>query len=328
LIPEKDRDILQSSTYGTGLMIRHAANQKNVERILIGIGGSATNDGGVGMADALGVLLLDSEEDPLSPCPAGLEKLALIDRDQLVDLPAIDVACDVDNPVLGPNGATAIFGPQKGANKIETEYLTEVELTFEIKVGTRIWTALVNSAESDTPRTFVTRASSFQGTERVEMLISSEDNGTFFNFPLRTSARNTLIDLNFTSITNSFLTSGISAASIQPSEITHALGIIQTGSTDHQLTFSITPSTIEVLNEADESVRPTAPKISSEINGDSISLSWLSDRRFRYRIEGTSNLSADQWVTVETRNGTSTQIFRSYPLANHFQFYRVVAIER
>jgi hypothetical protein len=186
----------------------------------------------------------------------------------------------------------------------------------------------VNSAESDTPRTFVTRASSFQGTERVEMLISSEDNGTFFNFPLRTSARNTLIDLNFTSITNSFLTSGISAASIQPSEITHALGIIQTGSTDHQLTFSITPSTIEVLNEADESARPTAPKISSEINGDSISLSWLSDRRFRYRIEGTSKLSADQWVTVETRNGTSTQIFRSYPLANHFQFYRVVAIER
>ncbi|MDA7509312.1 hypothetical protein N9022_01110 [bacterium] len=212
--------------------------------------------------------------------------------------------------------------------RIETEYLTEIELTFEIKVGTRIWTALVNSAESDTPRTFVTRASSFPGTERVEMLISSEDNGTFFNFPLRTSERNTLIDLNFTSITNSFLTSGISAASIQPSEITHALGIIQTGSTDHQLTFSITPSTIEVLNEADGSVRPTAPKISSEINGDSISLSWLSDRRFRYRIEGTSNLSADQWVTVETRNGTSTQIFRSYPLANHFQFYRVVAIER
>ena len=62
LISEKDRNILQSSTYGTGLMIRHAAGQKDVERILIGIGGSATNDGGVGMADALGVLLLDSDE--------------------------------------------------------------------------------------------------------------------------------------------------------------------------------------------------------------------------------------------------------------------------
>nr|XP_061812002.1 glycerate kinase-like [Nerophis lumbriciformis] len=120
LIPENDRDILQSSTYGTGLMIRHAAGQKEVERILIGIGGSATNDGGVGMADALGILLLDSEEEPLPPCPAGLDTLATIDRDQLIDLPPIDVACDVDNiPVLGPNGATAIFAPQKGASEFE-----------------------------------------------------------------------------------------------------------------------------------------------------------------------------------------------------------------
>ncbi len=133
LIPEADRDILQSSTYGTGLMIRHAAGQRDVERILIGIGGSATNDGGVGMADALGVLLLDSEEEPLSPCPAGLDKLAIIDRDQLIELPPIDVACDVDNPVLGPNGATAIFGPQKGATAAQQETL-EAFLAHLIKV--------------------------------------------------------------------------------------------------------------------------------------------------------------------------------------------------
>ena len=133
LIPAADRDILQSSTYGTGLMIRHAASQKGVERILIGIGGSATNDGGVGLADALGILLLDSEEDPLSPCPAGLTDLAIIDRDQLINLPPIDVACDVDNPVLGPNGATAIFGPQKGATAAEQEIL-ESFLTHLIKI--------------------------------------------------------------------------------------------------------------------------------------------------------------------------------------------------
>jgi len=119
LIKAEDRDLLKSSTYGTGLMIRHASKQKGVERILIGIGGSATNDGGVGMADALGVLFLDSNEDPLSSCPAGLDELAIIDRDQLIDLPPIDVACDVENPLLGPNGATAIFGPQKGANPEE-----------------------------------------------------------------------------------------------------------------------------------------------------------------------------------------------------------------
>ena len=133
LIPAADRDILQSSTYGTGLMIRHAAAQKGVERILIGIGGSATNDGGVGLADALGILLLDSEEEPLSPCPAGLDNLTIIDRTQLIDLPPIDVACDVDNPVLGPNGATAIFGPQKGATAAEQEIL-ETFLAHLIKV--------------------------------------------------------------------------------------------------------------------------------------------------------------------------------------------------
>ena len=125
LIAEVDRDILNSSTYGTGLMIRHAAKQQGVERILIGIGGSATNDGGVGMADALGVLLLDSEEAPLPPSPAGLSKLAIIDRDQLIELPPIDVACDVDNPVLGPNGATAVFGPQKGATPTDQAFLEE-----------------------------------------------------------------------------------------------------------------------------------------------------------------------------------------------------------
>lgn len=133
LIAEGDRDILNSSTYGTGLMIRHAAAQKGVERILIGIGGSATNDGGVGMADALGVLLLDKEEEPLSPCPAGLENLAIIDPDQLVELPPVDVACDVDVPLLGPNGATAIFGPQKGATP-EDQIILEKHLSQLVEV--------------------------------------------------------------------------------------------------------------------------------------------------------------------------------------------------
>ncbi|MGD1978930.1 MAG: glycerate kinase [Akkermansiaceae bacterium] len=125
LISAEDRDILRSSTYGTGLMIRHAAEQKKVERILIGLGGSATNDGGVGMADALGALLLDENEDLLASCPAELGSLAKIDTDQLMEVPPVDVACDVDNPVLGPNGATAIFGPQKGADAEKREFLED-----------------------------------------------------------------------------------------------------------------------------------------------------------------------------------------------------------
>jgi glycerate kinase len=125
LIHKKDRNILRSSTYGTGLMIRHAAGQKGVERILLGIGGSATNDGGVGMADALGALLLNKDEEPLSPFPGGLRDLAIIDLDQILDLPPIDVACDVDNPVLGANGATAVFGPQKGATPADQAVLED-----------------------------------------------------------------------------------------------------------------------------------------------------------------------------------------------------------
>jgi len=132
LIAAEDRDILNSSTYGTGLMIREAV-RRGAKRILIGIGGSATNDGGVGMADALGVLFLDEEEDSLTATPAGLENLAIIDREQRVELPPIHVACDVTNPVLGPNGATAIYGPQKGANESELEFL-ESYLAHLVKV--------------------------------------------------------------------------------------------------------------------------------------------------------------------------------------------------
>ncbi|MDA7881129.1 glycerate kinase [Akkermansiaceae bacterium] len=134
LINESDRNILQSSTYGTGLMMKHAAAQSETERILIGIGGSATNDGGVGMADALGVLFLDSEEDSLPALPCSLGELDSIDLDQLTKLPPVDVACDVDNPLLGPRGATAIFGPQKGATEEEQKLLEEF-LTKLVRVS-------------------------------------------------------------------------------------------------------------------------------------------------------------------------------------------------
>lgn len=133
LIAPTERDILQSSTYGTGLMIRDAAKHPEVERILIGLGGSATNDGGVGMADALGALLLDASEDPLPPKPGNLRPLTQIDTTQITGVPPVDVACDVDNPLLGPNGATAIFGPQKGADQ-ESQVILEQFLSRLVEV--------------------------------------------------------------------------------------------------------------------------------------------------------------------------------------------------
>ncbi len=118
LVPEERRDPSQTSTYGTGELIR-AALDLGVRRIVIGIGGSATNDGGAGMAAALGYRFLDAEGREIEPSGGGLASLARIDpegRDQRLDHVEIAVACDVDNPLCGPEGAAAIYGPQKGAN--------------------------------------------------------------------------------------------------------------------------------------------------------------------------------------------------------------------
>ncbi len=121
-IPIDERSVLHSSTFGTGSMIWDAASA-GAQRLLIGIGGSATNDGGAGMAGALGVKFLDAEGGELDPVPAALGTLASIDEEGRIALPPIEVACDVENPLLGPVGAATIYGPQKGARAEEIELL-------------------------------------------------------------------------------------------------------------------------------------------------------------------------------------------------------------
>ncbi|GAA5189881.1 glycerate kinase [Ferrimonas gelatinilytica] len=119
LVPPAARDPLITSSYGTGELIK-AALDHGARRLIIGIGGSATNDGGAGMAQALGIALLDRDGQALQPGGGALAELARIDlsgRDpRLADL-QIEVACDVDNPLCGPRGASAVFGPQKGATE-------------------------------------------------------------------------------------------------------------------------------------------------------------------------------------------------------------------
>ena len=121
-IAAQERDILAANTFGTGQLIREAMAQ-GVENILLGVGGSATNDGGAGMATALGWEFFDEEGSLLEVDPAALADLAYLDGEKVGRLPEIEVACDVENPLLGPRGATAIFGPQKGAGAEEQEYL-------------------------------------------------------------------------------------------------------------------------------------------------------------------------------------------------------------
>ena len=118
LVPEGSRDPKATTTRGLGRQIS-AALDLGVAEILLGIGGSATNDGGAGMAQALGYRLFDSYGADLPPGGAALLHLAGIDasrRDRRLARTVFRVACDVSNPMLGPDGASFTFGPQKGAS--------------------------------------------------------------------------------------------------------------------------------------------------------------------------------------------------------------------
>ncbi len=118
LLTPEQRDARVTTTYGTGELIL-AALERGVRRLIIGLGGSATNDGGAGLAQALGARLLDDAGRPLAPGGAALAGLARIDVSgldpRLAEL-TVDVACDVNNPLTGPEGASAVYGPQKGAS--------------------------------------------------------------------------------------------------------------------------------------------------------------------------------------------------------------------
>jgi glycerate kinase len=106
------RNPMLASTYGTGLQIRHALDH-GAEEIYLGIGGSATNDGGTGILSALGGLFSDAEGEMLLPGGGFLTELDHIDVEAIPQF-RLKVACDVNNPLLGKQGATAVYGPQKG----------------------------------------------------------------------------------------------------------------------------------------------------------------------------------------------------------------------
>lgn len=117
LLAAEQRNPMLTSTYGTGEMIRQALDL-GVSKIIIGLGGSVTNDGGAGMAQALGVQFFNSTGEAIQVCGGNLDQINQIDISQLdARLKNIEIliASDVNNPLCGPNGASAIFGPQKGA---------------------------------------------------------------------------------------------------------------------------------------------------------------------------------------------------------------------
>lgn len=116
-VNDQTHNPLITTTFGTGQLIEDALDH-NIKKIIIGIGGSATNDGGAGMAQALGAQLLDKTGQELNYGGGQLDKLAKIDLTNLdprINQTQILIASDVTNPLTGPNGASAVFGPQKGA---------------------------------------------------------------------------------------------------------------------------------------------------------------------------------------------------------------------
>lgn len=113
-VAENERDPWRASTRGTGELIRAAIDQ-GADRILLGIGGSATNDGGTGLAAALGFRFLDSAGAEIPDLPERLGEVATILFPES-EPPPVEVACDVTNPLLGPEGCTRVYGPQKGVS--------------------------------------------------------------------------------------------------------------------------------------------------------------------------------------------------------------------
>ena len=125
LLRPEERNPLLTSTFGTGLLLK-AVMEAGVTKIIIGIGGSATNDGGAGMAQALGFGLLDQNGHPIQCGGGSLNKLHSIDRStvyRLLEKVKITIASDVRNPLLGISGATRVYGPQKGATPEMLEIL-------------------------------------------------------------------------------------------------------------------------------------------------------------------------------------------------------------
>lgn len=136
MVPEILRNPYFTTTYGIGEAIRSALDH-GLRKFIIGLGGSATNDGGLGMLLALGATILDQDQKRSSIYGQSIKSLSTVDLqtlDRRIDTCTFQIASDVDNPLFGPNGASAMFGPQKGANKEQVCKLDQALQYFHSKI--------------------------------------------------------------------------------------------------------------------------------------------------------------------------------------------------
>ena len=124
MLKQEERNPMITSTYGTGLQIKHAIDN-GAKKIILGLGGSATNDAGMGILSALGFVFLDEKENELTPCGKNLASVHTIIPAQSLPAITIEIACDVNNPMYGPLGAAYVFSLQKGASPEQVHLLDE-----------------------------------------------------------------------------------------------------------------------------------------------------------------------------------------------------------
>jgi glycerate kinase len=137
LVAPEDRDVARSTTAGLGVVLRDAL-ARGARRLVIGIGGSATNDAGAGMLVQLGARLLSADGAELAGTPRELARVASVDAARVAELFAgvdVQVACDVTNPLNGPRGATAVFGPQKGVSAADVAAFDDALARFAEAAG-------------------------------------------------------------------------------------------------------------------------------------------------------------------------------------------------
>ncbi|MBE6692731.1 MAG: glycerate kinase [Ruminococcaceae bacterium] len=130
-VDDDSPSILKRNTFGVGELIKDAV-ALGAKKIIMGLGGSATNDCGIGILSALGVKFFDKDGCDLEPIPINLNKIVSVDKTEMIDLSGISIvaACDVKNPLCGENGAAKVFAKQKGASAEEIEFLDEAALQF------------------------------------------------------------------------------------------------------------------------------------------------------------------------------------------------------
>ncbi len=148
LVSEEAKDPSLTTTFGAGQLIKHAV-EKGCTKIILGLGGSCTNDGGAGRAASLGTVFYDDSDAPFVPVGGNLDKIRRIDNSEtkkLLDSIEIEVMCDIDNPLYGPDGAAFVFAPQKGADPEMVEMLDH-----NLRVFAEIVETELGCAVSDVP---------------------------------------------------------------------------------------------------------------------------------------------------------------------------------